>query len=58
MSEFSGKTNDQLLDRLGQIEQELESTEPSSVATLALAREVTLIHIELARRTATGWRPL
>lgn len=65
MPDLSTKTNEQLFDRLGELETQL-SAEPlagdliTEVARRVInaLREVGLIHIELARRTATGWRPL
>lgn len=66
MSDLRTKTNDQMLDRLAELERDVEAAEPQEgqqVLPVAhrlcnLTREVALIHIELARRTATGWRPL
>lgn len=69
MSDLSTKTDGALLDRLSEIEREInaraerpisgiEDAVTASVQMHEWLREVALIHIELARRTATGWRPL
>lgn len=65
MPDFSTKTSVELLDRLGELERAVD-VEPTPGHSIAAAmqnlygrmKEATLIHIELARRTATGWRPL
>lgn len=64
MPEFSTMTSDKLLDRLGELERDVDVPQPGGSVGAAMSRlyarmkEVALIHIELARRTATGWRPL
>ena len=71
MPDLSTKTNDQLFDRLGELEAEINAhtaradevrdSDSASAAFVTLHEqlsEVALIHIEMARRTATGWRPL
>lgn len=69
MPDPSTKTNDALLDRLAEIEQAINARAAQPIdgiadATLATVQmhehltEIALIHIELAKRTATGWRPL
>lgn len=65
MPDLSTKTNEQLLARLGELDVALDGS-PLAGSPLAehfhaidqVLREVGHIHIELARRTATGWRPL
>lgn len=66
MPDVQSKTNDQLLDRLAEIDRDLAAGlgSPgdlvSDIARQLFERlaEVGRIHIELARRTAGGWRPL
>lgn len=69
MSDLSTMTNDALFDRLGEIEQAINARAARPIAGIDDAvtasvqlhewlSEVALIHIELAKRTATGWRPL
>lgn len=65
MSDFGTMTTDELLDRLADLERELDvDPQPGSSMSDAVQRlyrrmkEATLINIELAKRTATGWRPL
>lgn len=50
--DLGSKTNDQLFDRLAELEQVVPDADAASL-TRAL-REVALIHIELAKRTASG----
>lgn len=65
MPDLATTTTDALLTRLAEIEPELE-TKPTAGEPIdagmrrmfALLAEIGRIHIELARRTATGWRPL
>lgn len=63
------RTTDQLIDRLDEIETAVKGLTAAAVTDLPSAAgkladyvnhmaEISLIHIELARRTATGWRPL
>jgi len=65
MPDLRTRTSEQLHDRLTEIETELGH--PAADGQLFddvmrhladLLREIGLIHIELARRTATGWRPM
>jgi hypothetical protein len=65
MSELSTKTNDALLDRLADLERDLDfrgklgdSIDAEFRRLHAVLGEIGRIHIELARRTATGWRPM
>lgn len=69
MPDLSTKTNDALFDRLSQIEGEINARAERPIAGIEDAvtasvqlhewlSEIALIHIELAKRTATGWRPL
>lgn len=66
MPDFSAMTSDELYDRLAQIETAVEAAEPDPAVSSAVVvhqvlnhlREVALIHVQLAKRTATGWRPL
>lgn len=63
--DLGSKTNDQLLDRLAELGTEVEKTplagdriDASFRGLYGAMQEVALIHIELAKRTASGWRPL
>lgn len=56
---FESVETDELLDRLTELDTRLTGDAPVELTVLLeTLREVALIHIELARRTGTGWRPL
>lgn len=70
MPDLQGKPTFELLDRLDAIEAELNAL-PDAVEVAGLAsavdgfarvhellRETALIHVEITRRAATGWRPM
>lgn len=61
--DFSTTPTPKLVDRLDELERDVNAAPPQgAVGALTYLylrmKEVALIHIELARRTATGWRPL